>query len=315
MPPAPTSFENSESRELLWLNGNVMPLSQGAISIEDRGFQFADGIYETIRIYRGRPFALDQHLARLDRSCHGIDLPPPPDLPSLGRQMTQLIDKSAVVDGMLYAQITRGPAPRNHAFPAAAVPTVLFYVRPLPAPPPPATAAPISLHTVPDIRWRKCWVKSIALLPNILAKNQALAAGADEAAYVEDALSPGNDKLVNEVSSANLFAVINGQLVTPPVGEKVLPGITRAILLDLARANGVPAVERPLPLAQALAADEIFITSSIREILPVSNWDGHPIGPLPEKPSESKKWPSITARLHQLLRREIDRQCNTDSHA
>jgi D-alanine transaminase len=287
-------------QELLWLNGKVLPLADGTISVEDRGFQFADGIYEALRIYNGQPFALDKHLARLHRSCLGIDLPPPPNLPSLGHQMLDLIAQSAITDGMLYVQITRGPAPRNHAFPPAASPTILFYVRPLPPPPPPATAAPISLHSVPDIRWQKCWVKSIALLPNVLAKNQALAANADEAVYVE------NDH-VNEASSANLFAVIHGELVTPPIGEKVLPGITRAILLDLARATDIRTAERPLPLTQALCADEIFITSSIREILPVNRWDDHPIGRLPETPCASKDWPPIAAKLHALLRREIDR--------
>jgi D-alanine transaminase len=216
--------------------------------------------------------------------------------------MLKLIAQSAITDGMLYLQITRGPAPRNHAFPAAATPTILFYVRPLPPPPAPATAAPISLQSVSDIRWRKCWVKSIALLPNVLAKNQALAAGSDEAAYIEN-------NHVNEVSSANIFAVINGELITPPVGEKVLPGITRAILLDLARAAGISTAERPLPLAQALVADEIFITSSIREILPVSKWDGRTIGNVGGNVGNKGdgNWPPIAAKLHALLRREINR--------
>jgi D-alanine transaminase len=297
-PPKPSTAP----QELLWLNGTISPLSQGTISVEDRGFQFADGIYETLRIYNGQPFALDKHLARLQRSCLGIDIPPPADLPALGQQMLDLIAQSAITDGMLYVQITRGPAPRNHAFPAAPALTILFYVRPLPPPPTPATAAPISLYSVPDIRWRKCWVKSIALLPNVLAKNQALAAGADEAAYIEN-------NHVNEVSSANLFAVINGELVTPPAGEKVLPGVTRAVLLELAQSAGIKTTERPLPLTQALAADEIFITSSIREILPVSKWDGRTIGNVGGNVGAKgdSNWPPIAAKLHALLRREINR--------
>lgn len=294
MKPQPESTPTPTGTELLWLNGKVMPLADGRVGIEDRGFQFADGVYETLRVYNGVAFALDRHLARLDRSCQGIDLPPVPNRANLPDEIRALIHRSGIQGGSLYLQVTRGQAPRNALFPAVG-PTVLFYTRPLPPAPPPGSAPKISIHAVQDIRWRRCWIKSIALLPNILARNQAAAVGADEVAFVEDGI-------VHEAGSANLMAVIKGALVTPPVGEKVLPGITRDVLLEIARAANIPTVERPLSLTETLAADELFITGSIREVVPVAYWDGRPINP------PGPAWGPIALKLHQGMHRQIDQE-------
>src|SRR5580658_2061658 len=213
--------------EWLWLNGQTLPLAEARIGIEDRGFQFADGVYEVIRIYSGRPFALPQHLDRLRQSADGISLSMPMSAAELSRHITTFLPKCGVTEGMIYLQLTRGVSPRNHIFSPDARPTLLFYARPLPPCPAAGEGDGVKLLTVPDERWKRCWVKSIALLPNVLAKNAAVAAGADEAVFIDC----GN---VTECSASNLFAIIGKRLVTHPVGSKVLPGITRAVLLELA---------------------------------------------------------------------------------
>jgi D-alanine transaminase len=277
-------------QELIWINGKVMPLADARIGVEDRGFQFADGVYETLRIYNGKPFALDRHLDRLELSCSGIDLQLPMDVDDLAGEMLDLTKRSEIADGFLYLQVTRGDARRNHLFPDAAKPTLLFYVRAIPSVQPIGSGDGYSLLSVPDERWNRCWIKSISLLANVLARNAAAAAGADEAAFVQEGW-------LSECSSSNLFVVIGGTLVTVPVGPRVLPGITRAILLESATALGIPAEERPLGYAEAIAADEIFIASTIREIGWVAKWDDRPVA--------GGRCGPITMRLHHALREEV----------
>src|SRR5436190_20993927 len=172
--------------EPIWINGAVMPLSEARVGVEDRGYQFADGVYEVIRLYDGRPFARREHLERLERSAAGIRMNLAPDRESLAKEILRCVPRAGVRDGMIYLQATRGCSPRNHVFPKNCPPTVLFYVRSLPSVPGPGEGDGAKLRTVPDERWKRCWIKSIALLPNVLAKNQAIEAGADEAVFVED---------------------------------------------------------------------------------------------------------------------------------
>jgi D-alanine transaminase len=278
--------------ETIWLNGEIMPLADARIGVEDRGFQFADGVYEVIRLYNGKPFALDAHLHRLQSSAKGIQLALPIELAELHREIAKFLAAAPLRDGMIYLQLTRGVAPRNHAF-GQSKPTLLFYARVLPPIPDPPAGEGARLLSVGDERWKRCWIKSIALLPNVLAKNQALAAGADEAVFIDD-------QRVTECSASNLFAVIGGRLITHPVGAKVLPGITRAILLELAPKLGLIVDERALPEEEARRADEIFITSTTREISWVSRWNDRPIG-------QSRCGP-ITLKLHAALRQKIARE-------
>jgi len=274
--------------DVIWLNGEILPMAEARVGVEDRGYQFADGVYEVIRLYAGRPFTIAEHLARLTKSAAAIHLEVPLPTDALRREVERLVAQSGVGEGMVYLQLTRGVAPRSHAIPGAPGSTLLFYARPLPELPPVDETPAVKLLTVEDERWRRCHIKSIALLPNILAKSAAVAAGADEAVFVENGL-------VSECSASNLFAVIDGTLVTCPVGPKVLPGITRAVLLELAGQLKIPVAERALSLAETKAAGEIFITSTTREISPVDTWDGAKVGGSRE----------VTTRLHRALKQRV----------
>ena len=275
--------------EMIWIDGEVIPLIDAKISVEDRGFQFADGVYEVIRIYHGRPFTLDRHLRRLEKSCEGIRLRDAFERAALAREITQFVERSGLTDGMVYLQVTRGSAPRNHIFPVRVQPTILFYVRALPPVAPPGRGEGVKLHSVPDERWKRCWIKAIALLPNVLAKNEAIDLGADEAVFVENGI-------VSECSTSNFFAVIAGKVITHPVGPKVLPGITRMLLTEIASAIGIDLVERPLLETEAMAADELFITSTTRELHWVKSWDGKRIG---------NKCGHVTHRLHEAYAERV----------
>jgi len=275
--------------EMIWFNGEVLPLAEARIGVEDRGFQFADGVYEVIRIYNGRTFTLSEHLDRLTRSCEGIRLAMPLKKQELMREIGKFIEKSPVREGMIYLQITRGPAPRNHIF-APSRPTVLFYARPLPVVAPAGSAEGLKLLSQQDERWQRCWIKSIALLPNVLAKNAAVSAGCDEAVFVEKGI-------VTECSASNFFAVAGGKVLTHPVGPKVLPGITRLVLMDLCKQLDVPFVERAISEAECLAADEVFITSTTREIGWVAKWNERVIG--------NGLCGAITRRLHAAYQKLV----------
>jgi D-alanine transaminase len=205
----------SKMIEWCWLNGQVIPLAEAKISVEDRGFQFADGVYESVRIYDGKPFALEMHLNRLERSCGGIRLPLPMEKSSLQEEILKLVARSGVADGLIYLQITRGASVRNHLFPQQVRPTILFYVRALPKLSDAEMARPYTLLSVKDERWQKCWIKSIALLENVLARNAAAAVGADEAIFIDEGC-------VTEGTSCNLFLVRDETLVTAPLGPKIL---------------------------------------------------------------------------------------------
>ena len=228
-------------------------------------------MYEVARVYAGRPFALTEHLDRLDNSARGLALAVPLDRPKLEQQINSLIAQSELRDGMIYLQLTRGTTRRVHAIPAGVPPTLLFHTRQLPPVPTPGSAEGVKLLSVPDDRWHRCWIKSIALLPNILAKSAAIAGGADEAVFVENGV-------VTEGSSCNLFAVIQGKLVTAPVGSRVLPGITRAIVIAVAGELGIEVDERAVREDEAMRADELFITSTTRELSWVARWNDRYIG-------------------------------------
>ena len=272
--------------ELIWFNGETIPMSEARPAVEDRGSQFADGVYEVIRLYdMGKPFTLTEHLERLRKSANSIQLPMPLTVDALAQEIRKFIPKTGVGDGMVYLQLTRGVCPRNHLYPQPACkPTLYFYCRPLPKIPAPGEGPGAKLWSVPDERWKRCWIKSIALLANVLAKNEAVSKGADEAVFVDDGIVP-------ECSASNLYAVIAGRVVTHPVGPKVLPGITRAVLMEVASELGIPVDERPMREAEAMAADEVFITSTTREISWVGTWNGQTVG--------GGRCGPITKRLHE----------------
>jgi D-alanine transaminase len=278
--------------EWIWLNGEIMPMADARLGIEDRGFQFADGIYEVIRLYDGKPFALLPHLQRLWNSAVDIRLTPPLTTDALATEIQTLIKRVQPGDAMLYMQLTRGVAPRNHLIPDVVDPTLLFYIRPYERGPAPGEGEGTKLLSVPDDRWKRCWIKTISLLPNVLAKNAAVAAGADEAVFIDAGY-------VTECSSSNLFAVIGGKLVTHPIGSKVLPGITRLVLLELAEELGIEVDERAIGEDEAPWASELFITSTLREISWVSRWNDIYVG--------KGRCGPVTAALHRALRERIAR--------
>jgi D-alanine transaminase len=279
--------------EWAWINGEIVPLAEARVGVEDRGFQFADGVYEVVRLYNGRPFTLGRHLARLGQSCAGIDMAMPLGADALASVAHKLCARSQVREGMLYLQVTRGCCARNHLFPKATAATVVAYVRALPPAPIPGEGEGVKLLAVPDERWKRCWVKSIALLPNVLARNKAAAAGADEAVFVESGI-------VTECASSNLFAVIGGKLVTHPLGSKVLPGVTRAVLLEAASELGIEVDERPLREEEAVRASELFVTSTTREVSWVARWNDRYIG-------QGRCGP-VTLRVHRALQQRARRE-------
>jgi len=281
-------------KELIWMNGDVTPLAQATIGVEDRGFQFADGVYEVARVYDGRCFALRPHVDRLERSASGIKLDLPLDKHELCRQIERLVDRSALLDGMVYMQLTRGRSARNHLIPPASEPTLLFYTRQLPPVPAPGSGDGVKLLSVRDLRWKLCWIKSISLLANVLARSEAGAAGADEAVFVDDS------GVASECSTSNLFAVIDGAVVTHAEGEKILSGITRAYILECAHHLGIPVAERALPESEAIKADEVFISSTTREIGWVSRWNNQRVG--------DGRCGKVTLELHRALRQRIRRE-------
>jgi len=280
--------------EWIWLNGDILPMSDARLGVEDRGFQFADGVYEVIRLYDSKPFTLERHLQRLWNSAIDIQITPPLTPDVLTVEIQKLIAHTGVGEGMVYLQLTRGVSPRNHLFPETIEPTLLFYTRPLPKVIPPGTGEGAKLLTVEDDRWKRCWIKSIALLPNVLAKNTAVAAGADEAVFIDVG------GYVTECSASNFFAIINGKLVTHPVGSKVLPGITRAVLLEIAEELGIEVDERAIREEEAARAEELFITSTTREISWVSRWNDIYIG-------QGRCGP-ITRKLHEAFQARVKRE-------
>ena len=282
-----------ETTELCWLNGRIIPLADAKISIEDRGFQFADGVYEAVRIYRGKPFALQAHLDRLENSRNGLQLPMPIERQPLTNEVMEYLRGSGVQEGLLYFQLTRGVARRNHLFPKQPVaPTFLLYCWPLPPVTQPADQKGAKLLSVPDERWRKCWIKTIGLTANVLARNEAAAAGAEEAAFVDE------HGIVAECTSSNLFFVMDGVLVTHPVGARVLPGITRDLVIDCARQSGIAVQERPVHVDEAKRAAEVFITSTTRQVIWVNRWDDPQVG--------GGRCGEITIKLAEALQRRID---------
>lgn len=256
---------------LVYLNGAYVPYEEAVIPVEDRGFLFGDGIYEVVRIYGGRPFALEAHLRRMRRSAAELRLPWPEMAADLPAVIHRLVAENGHREAMAYMQITRGVAPRAHPFPRAAQPTVLVLTRtvtPLPA----ATYEQgVDAITTPDIRWHRADIKTINLAANVLAKQEAVEKGAHEALFVRDGV-------IIEGSSTNVFAVREGTLITFPLSHLILAGITRAIVLELAREAGYPVREEPIFLSDLPRLQELFVTGTLSEVLPIVRVDGKEIG-------------------------------------
>ncbi len=257
---------------LCYLNGRILPLAEACIPVMDRGFLFGDGVYEVIPVYGGRLFRLHEHLDRLANSLALIRLPDPLARDAWSDMLEELVARNGGGQQSLYLQVTRGVAPvRDHAFPDPIRPTVFAMVTPLVTPDAATLQRGIRAATVPDVRWDYCHIKAITLLPNVLLKQQALDGGASEAILIRD----GN---ATEGSASNVFVVSDGTLITPPKSNLLLPGITRDLVVELARANALALEERPIPEALLRTASEVWVTSSTREVMPVVELDGTPVG-------------------------------------
>lgn len=257
--------------EAAYLNGEFLPLAQARVSVLDRGFLFADGVYEVIPVYRGRALRRAAHLARLLGSAAAIRLQGMPALERLERICEGLVERGAGAEHLsIYLQVTRGaPASRSHGFPVPAAPLTVFgMVRPLQRPDPHRVLRAV---TLPDQRWGRCDIKSIALLGNVLARQQAIDSGADEALLVRDGT-------LTEGAACNVFAVVEGCVRTAPNGSRILPGITRQIVLDLMEHDGIECAQRALSEDELRGASELFVTSSTQEVAAVGVLDGRPVG-------------------------------------
>lgn len=257
--------------DLAFINGRFLPWHEATVSIEDRGFQFGDGIYEVVRTYRGRPFELDAHLNRLDRSARELSLIQPYTRAQWTEWIQQGVRDAGYAEAKIYIQITRGVAARDHAFPPNVAPTVVMTIRELASFPIKTREAGVIAKTCEDLRWGRCDIKSVNLLANVLAREEAKRAGVFEAILVKDGL-------VTEGSVSNVMAVQAGTVVTAPEGPRILSGVTRTVVLDLAKAAGIPVREEFLSVESLYTADEVFLTGTTVEVLSVVQVDGRRIG-------------------------------------
>jgi D-alanine transaminase len=254
-----------------FLNGAFVPLAEAKVSIEDRGFQFGDGVYEVIRTYTGRPFALEAHLARLDRSAAALDLIQPYSHAEWTDHILEGIRRAAFPEAKIYIQLSRGVAPRDHAYSTELTPTVVMTVREFHPLDRSMQAAGVDALTTEDIRWGRCDIKSVNLLANVLARQQVKQAQVFEAILVRAGL-------VTEGAVSTVMVVRSGTVMTAPEGPHILSGVTRAVVLDLARTEGIPIQERFVSQADLYGADEVFLTGTTVEVLAVVRIDGKVIG-------------------------------------
>ncbi|RMG38557.1 MAG: D-amino acid aminotransferase [Gammaproteobacteria bacterium] len=256
----------------VYLNGRFVSREHACVPVTDRGLLFGDSVYEVIPAYGGVPFRLAQHLQRLERSLAAIRLDNPLSRSAWEAVIGELCGDGGGEDRSIYVQVTRGAYPtRNHRIPAEVTPTVIAFSSPIPQRDPRIAQKGIAVITTPDIRWHRCDIKATTLLANILAQAEAVEKGADDAIFVRDGLA-------TEGTASNLFIVAENRLITPPKGDQLLPGITRDLVLELAKEAGVPYRETPITVDSLAQATEVWLTSSTREIAPVVRLDGRTVG-------------------------------------
>lgn len=254
-----------------YLNGQFLPLAEAKIPALDRGFVFGDGVYELVPVYSNKPFRLDDHLRRLQGSLDAIRLANPHGIDAWRDLILRLIELQDFADQSIYIQVTRGVAPRDHAFPKGVPPTVFMFAQPLLTATPEQKAAGVCAVTAVDNRWLRCNIKAISLLANILLRQQAVDADCAETVILRDGF-------LTEGAASNIFAVKRGVLLAPPPSNLMLTGITYDVVLELAAAHGIPHEVRAIGEAEVRAADELWMTSSTKEIMAIVKLDGVPVG-------------------------------------
>jgi len=273
-----------------FINGAFVSLADAKVSIEDRGFQFGDGIYEVIRTYKGLPFELEAHLARLDRSATALDLRQPYSRVDWNHYIQEGIRRAAYLEAKIYVQVTRGVAPRDHAYADEVTPTVVMTVREFHPLDRSVQAAGVEAITTEDIRWGRCDIKSVNLLANVLARQKVKQAQVFEAILV-------NAGLVTEGAISNVMVVQRGAVMTAPQGSRILSGITRAVVLELALSEGLSIQERFVSQSDLYEADEVFLTGTTVEVLGVVRIDGKVVGDGRPGPITRRLAASFTSRV------------------
>ena len=264
---------NPHISDPVYLNGAFLPLENATISPLDRGFLYGDGAYELVPVYSRHPFRMDEHLARFDQTLRGIDLPNPHSAAEWAAIIHTLIDAASWEDQSIYLQVTRGADnKRDHAFPNPAVaPTTFAFSGPLIAPSLAQREAGVSAITVNDERWARCDLKVLSLLANVLARQKAVATGCAEALLIRDGY-------LKEGAASNIFVVQHGTLLAPPKTRLMLPGITYDVVIELATSHGLPLEIREITETELLSANEVWMTSSTKEVLAITEINGKPVG-------------------------------------
>ncbi|MCZ6917353.1 MAG: D-amino acid aminotransferase [Gemmatimonadetes bacterium] len=275
---------------IAYFNGKYAPKRSVKISPDDRGFLFGDGVYEVVRSYGGRIFALEEHVERLRRGLGELRISGF-DAGDFVRIAGKLLEENDLADGdaLVYMQVTRGAAPRRHAFPTASTAPTL-YATATPFEPKGDPARGVAVITQPDTRWARCDIKSVNLLPNCLANQRAQEAGATEAILVRDGVAL-------EGTASSFLTVFNGEVRTAPATNYILPGVTRAVALELCRSAGIPVRETPVYLDELESAEELFLAGTTLELMPIVKLDGQPVG-------DGRPGP-VHRRLYDLFRERV----------
>jgi D-alanine transaminase len=269
----------------VFLNGKLLPIEQASVSVLDRGFIFGDGVYELIPVYSRVAFRMDEHLARLERSLRETRIKNPYSRAQWREIIYRLVDAQPFEDQGVYFQVTRGVAKRDHAFPKDAEPTVFMMSNPLVTPPKEVVSRGATAVSAQDNRWLRCDIKSISLLGNCMLRQLSAQIGANETILFRDAK-------LTEASASNVFIVKRGVILAPPKSNLILPGITYDVVAELAAANDIPLEFREIDEAEVRAADELWVSSSSKEVLAIVELDGQPIG-------EGRPGP-VFRRMYQL---------------
>lgn len=256
---------------MIYLNGEFLPIEEARIPVLDRGFIFGDGVYELIPVYSRRPFRIEEHLARLQHSLDGIRLPNPHTPDEWRELIDTLIAQQSFDDQSVYLHITRGVAKRDHAFPPGITPTVMMMANPLVTPTPEQIENGVAAVTAVDNRWLRCDIKAISLLPNVLLRQLAVDTGAAETILLRGGF-------MTEGAASNIFVIKDEIIFAPPKNNLMLPGITYDVVVELANQNNVEVRIGAVPERLLRHADEIWQTSSTREVLAITTLDGAPVG-------------------------------------
>lgn len=289
---------------MIYLNGEFMPIEQAKISVLDRGFIFGDGVYEVIPVYSRRPFRLEEHLARLQASLDAIRLANPHPPSKWIELVGKIIAGNPWEDQTVYLQVTRGAAKRDHAFPKGLKPTVFLMASELAPPSADLVRGGAKAIVLPDFRWLRCDIKSTSLLGNCMLRTLASDEGCVEAILVRDGK-------LTEASASNVFVVKNGTVLTPPKSQLILPGITYDVVLEILRANAIAHEVRQVSESELRSAEEIWVTSSSREVLAITSLDGKPVG----RGEHAGKPGPVCARVYALYQQFKAKVMRAPAHA